>query len=162
MKRCSKCKVEKDLTAFGTDRRRKDGKNLWCKACAKATTANWRKANPEKAAEHDARWANSNWAARNPGARQVVLANRRSKKQNALPVWSEAAAIREMYLTSKFLSDVTGDPYHVDHIVPLQSPLVCGLHVAANLRIIPARENIAKGNRHWPDMWEAHADAGCQ
>jgi hypothetical protein len=40
----------------------------------------------------------------------------------------------------------------VDHVVPLKSPLVCGLHCEANLELIPANDNFRKGNRHWPDM----------
>lgn len=46
----------------------------------------------------------------------------------------------------------------VDHAVPLYGEVndvhvVCGLHCEANLAIIPLRENKAKGNRHWPDIW---------
>lgn len=38
------------------------------------------------------------------------------------------------------------------HIVPLQSKLVCGLLVPANLREIPGAENSSTGNYYWPDM----------
>jgi 5-methylcytosine-specific restriction endonuclease McrA len=42
--------------------------------------------------------------------------------------------------------------HEVDHIVPLKSPLVCGLHVEHNLQVIPATQNRRKHNRVWPDM----------
>lgn len=46
----------------------------------------------------------------------------------------------------------TGIRWHLDHAVPLQSKLVCGLHVHTNFQVIPAKANISKGNRYWPDM----------
>lgn len=44
----------------------------------------------------------------------------------------------------------------VDHIVPLTHPLVCGLNVPWNLRIIPWLENAQRSNRWWeytPDFF---------
>lgn len=38
----------------------------------------------------------------------------------------------------------------VNHIVPLSSPIVCGLHVPWNLEIIPLPSNIIKSNHMWP------------
>lgn len=65
------------------------------------------------------------------------------------PKWADKKKINDMYRASKFL----GSDWHVDHKVPLISPLVCGLHCEDNLEIILATVNIAKGNHTWPDMW---------
>ena len=71
----------------------------------------------------------------------------RAKKQQATPKWVSAVSLAVIYKRAKEISEETGVPHHVDHIVPLNSKLVCGLHVPANLQIIPWYENVRKGNK---------------
>jgi 5-methylcytosine-specific restriction endonuclease McrA len=48
------------------------------------------------------------------------------------------------------LTKLTGERYVVDHIVPLISEAVCGLHVPWNLRVITQDENLRKSNKLEP------------
>lgn len=48
--------------------------------------------------------------------------------------------------------------YSVDHVVPLNHPLVCGLHRVANFEVAPLADNIRKSNNWWPDMPETQGD----
>lgn len=77
---------------------------------------------------------------------------RRRTIKAAVPAWGDQDLIREIYERARLMAESSGEAYHVDHIVPLNHPLVCGLHCAANLQILSATENAKKGNRYWPDM----------
>lgn len=72
--------------------------------------------------------------------------NRRAVKRSAMPLWANKKAIKGIYEQAKKLSS-DGSNYHVDHVIPLKNPLVCGLHVESNLTIIPAEENLKKSNK---------------
>jgi 5-methylcytosine-specific restriction endonuclease McrA len=55
--------------------------------------------------------------------------------------------MRQLYVQARKLTEVTGERYVVDHIVPLRSHEVCGLHVPWNLRVITQEENLKKSNK---------------
>lgn len=77
-------------------------------------------------------------------------------KRNAFPAWAKADRdirwmMHETYEFAKQREDVCGGKWHVDHIVPLSHPRVCGLHLPWNLQVIPATENARKANKF--EVW---------
>jgi 5-methylcytosine-specific restriction endonuclease McrA len=75
---------------------------------------------------------------------------RNALKQQAIPSWLTRDQFLEMenlYYQAAKRSRETGVAYHVDHIIPLNSPVVCGLHVPWNLQILEATENMKKHNK---------------
>lgn len=96
--------------------------------------------------------ASREWAIRNKDNRRAHSMARRAARINALPLWADLDAIQIIYTEARGLEIETGEKLHVDHIVPLRSNIVCGLHCEANLAILNAADNIRKGNRVWPDM----------
>lgn len=125
---------------------------------ALSSTAAWRKANPDWEANYRAanpgamRAKSSAWAKTHPAKVNARNARRHAGKLRATPAWANQFFIDEIYDLAQRRTKALGVKHHVDHIVPLQSPMVCGLHVENNLRVIPALDNISKKNRWWPDM----------
>lgn len=101
------------------------------------------------------RKAKAAYKARNPAKTLAATRKRQAGKLNATPAWANQFFIEEAYELARLRTEQkTGgfDEWQVDHIVPLQHPLVQGLHVEHNLQVIPALHNQQKGNRSWPDM----------
>jgi hypothetical protein len=113
-----------------------------CLECARSKTRIYAAANVEKARIRHRAWRAVNFKKVN-----ALHACRRASKLNATPSWANQEAILAIYAESTRLSQETGILHHVDHVVPLKHPYVCGLHVEFNLRPIPATDNLKKSNR---------------
>ena len=98
------------------------------------------------------RYYAKNYYRNNPEKAVEKCALRRARKLSATPAWANDFFIQEIYHLAKLRTKHTGFKWHVDHIVPLKSKLVCGLHWEKNLQVIPAYQNISKCNLHWPGM----------
>ena len=89
---------------------------------------------------------NKVWRETNPHLKAAKEAHRRASKSRATPPWADSKAIKAIYEEAARLSKETGVQMHVDHVVPLKSDIVCGLHCEANLRVVSAAENLRKSN----------------
>lgn len=121
----------------------------------------YRAGNPEKENERAKRYRSLNAASlkesqrryheEHPELKITWDAARRAQKLLAMPAWADRDAIAAVYREARKRTKDTGIEWHVDHVVPLNNKLVCGLHVACNLQIITAVENMTKHNRFLVD-----------
>jgi hypothetical protein len=77
---------------------------------------------------------------KNPHFKKSHCAKRRAIKLKATPKFANLNKIKEIYKNCP-------KGYVVDHIVPLQNKIVCGLHVEWNLQYLTKSENSSKCNR---------------
>lgn len=84
----------------------------------------------------------------NPNVKNADTGARRKRFREATPKWANRFFIKEIYLLAIERSRATGFKWHVDHVIPLMSDLVCGLHVESNLQVIPAWQNLSKHNHY--------------
>jgi hypothetical protein len=177
VKQCNKCKCVKPVSCFHRcNTKSKDQYAYSCKECAYAHE----KQNPNRAAIRK-KSADKYREERNRKAREVsrqkkiakyterltkdsaglqayemYRAKRQSLKVAATPSWLSAVDRRkttEIYATAALLQELTGSRYDVDHIVPLQSDVVCGLHVWWNLQPLPTSLNMQKRNIFEPSLY---------
>jgi len=124
------------------------------KEVCNAKTVACRAKKPEYYAQKSLDWANENrerhlenrrqYYARN-SAQDIARVRRRKgkiKHGEMLMNQAEIAEVQGMYDFCKIFKQ-----FEVDHIVPLNGDRVSGLHVLANLQILPISENRSKRNK---------------
>ena len=116
-------------------------------AKARQRTNQWRQSNPEIF-----KLSKQKWREKNPDKCNAATIRHTAAKLKAIPRWANHEAIGCYYEFATLKTKLTEELWEVDHIVPLQSKKVCGLHTDWNLKVIHHIENRSKGNRVWPDM----------
>ena len=90
------------------------------------------------------------WDQNHVDEKRINTSNRKRRHRMATPAWLtylQKQEMKQLYLIARQLTQTTGVRYVVDHIVPLRSDVVCGLHVPWNLRVITQDENLQKSNK---------------
>lgn len=146
-KTCGTCKEELPLSMFSIRTRKRNDYTYKtprssCKNCRRGELKVYRKQKPEIARAY-----NTTPKAKEASRKHSALRSRRSKQ--ATPKWLTPEQKQEIVAIYEHMRDcraVTGEDYHVDHIVPLKGKNVCGLHVPWNLQVLPACVNLSKSN----------------
>ena len=122
-KYCNGCEQILELINFPVCSNALNGINSYCKYCVSIS--------------NDIHYKN------NKPMYRAKEAKYRANKLASTPKWANLKLIEYIY-------DCKPYGCHVDHIIPLQGDIVCGLHVETNLQYLTAEENMSKGNRFNP------------
>jgi hypothetical protein len=113
----------------------------------RAYSRQWQQENKEKAKERLIQWYKDH-----PGMRAFYSSTRKKHIYQATPSWLtefDYTQIKCIYQVCSLRNNESDDSWHVDHVVPIRGKTVCGLHVPWNLRVITAKENMTKSNKHY-------------
>ena len=169
-KHCARCDTLKPFSEYHKHSRLKNGIASACKSCRSVESAKYRAENAEtirKWFEENREYSRQYGKERRTGPEnrarinkqkreayqrdsskvRAMVARRRADKIQATPSWADQEAITALYAEAQRLTEATGIQFHIDHEVPLNSDVVCGLHVETNLQLLPWYENLAKSNK---------------
>jgi hypothetical protein len=177
MKICSVCKIEKLVSDFAKDKRKPQGVGAECKSCKNERSRNYRRAGRDKIYRqrddvkerkkalnklhynnnkqqyfyNHRKWIENNYL-KFRKYQTAYTAGYRAYKKLATPKWANKKAIFDFYKNCP-------EGMEVDHIIPLNHPEICGLHVIENLQYLSRSENAIKNN-NWDgtvenDSWRS-------
>ena len=117
---------------------------------ARVRSAQWRLVNPNHKGVREAKQL---WKASNRGYAKISKMKRTEATKLRIPNWltkNDFWMMEEAYQLAKVRTELFGFKWDIDHILPLQGKHVSGLHVPANLQVIPQIENLRKNNKYTP------------
>lgn len=154
-KHCKTCDAILPHGEFIVNKDGADGFYSVCRHCCAERSATQRSC-PEY--RHRVKLLNQAYTRRNKDKANVKSAARRAARVRATVDFGdkefEDLYLQEIYNLAIIREAATGVKWEVDHMAPLISEFVCGLHWSANLQLLTAFDNRSKSNNYWPDMWQ--------
>jgi hypothetical protein len=179
---CKTCNTEKPRAEFYRDNRSNDYCASRCKSCdlayqrsrkeeRKKTVLKWyysekgqayKQAKREQNKQKNLQRLSKKISMLSQTTDDQILAWRRQSsvrhaaRLQATPSWVDKQHKNktvQIYALTQQLQELLGRVFHVDHIVPLISKEVCGLHVWWNLQPLSELENVKKGNVFNPALF---------
>lgn len=138
LRKCPKCGEIKSFDLYHIDKSRFSGYSIYCASCSSAKSSEYRVQHQSRLSEYRKEHYLANIAYYKDKA-----AHRRALVIRATPKWADRSKVLDIYRNCPA-------GYHVDHIVPLNNNLVCGLHVEHNLQYLSAEDNLRKSNKFIP------------
>lgn len=130
-----------------------------CVECRTLLSKEKYRSNPTPRLIASAKWRASNieyhralvskWEKKNRDRKNEHRAKRRAIEKSAMPEWADRKKIAKIYQEARKKGLV------VDHDIPLNSPVVCGLHVPENLKLLTEQQNKSKHNKFDVDKYVA-------
>ena len=141
-KTCPRCRVTLNLSEFARRAASKDGHSAACRFClATAKRDSYASDTTERlAAISRATRTKRERFEREPEYRRAFVLWGSTKRRTKIPPWVRIAD----FLPVCRQADALGDGAHIDHIIPLKHPLVCGLHTPNNVRALPKIMNLMR------------------
>jgi hypothetical protein len=156
--KCYSCKVTLTSENIVHNKGKSVGRESCCKQCNTKRVSLWYQNNKDKKRIYDAkrrkekrylyREASRKHRLNNPAKKKADVIARKSGISTQTPSWANFKYMNLFYKLAKIEQVRTGKAVHVDHIIPIISDVVCGLHCEDNMQLLFAEYNLKKSNHY--------------
>lgn len=145
LKTCSRCSQELPFAAFSRRAASLDGHQPACKTCTgKQKQLDYWGDPVQNSRQRERSIKNRNARLQDPAYKRAFYLWGTTKRRTKIPPWVSITDFVPICREAV----AKGPEFQLDHVIPLKGKLVSGLHVPANIRVVPKEVNWAKSNKY--------------